>query len=60
MGRKYNDKSILAIKSSDVTEPGSKTTFGRPKMMWKDTVKKDVEALGGKPKWKILALDRDN
>lgn len=31
----------------------------KPKIRWEDTVKRGVEALGGKSNWNTLAIDRD-
>jgi len=31
----------------------------RPRMRWEDSIKKDVEYLGGTSKWRDLALDRE-
>jgi hypothetical protein len=36
-----------------------KRPLGRPRMRWKDIIKKDVEQLGGFSDWRNLALDRE-
>jgi hypothetical protein len=36
-----------------------KRPLGRPRMRWKDIIKKDVEQLGDVSNWRNLALDRE-
>ena len=43
----------------DVTEEGDRRRIGRPKMRWKDCVKRDLERAGTKgQEWKTIAEDR--
>jgi len=39
--------------------PAGRRPIGRPKMIWEDVVKKDVEELGGGKDWKARAADRE-
>jgi len=34
-----------------------KRPLGKPKLKWKDAVKRTIEALGSKPNWKIMVLE---
>lgn len=38
----------------------AKRPLGRPRLIWKDTIKKDVEALNGGSDLKVRALDRES
>jgi len=39
--------------------PAGKRPLGRPRMRWEDSIKKDVEHLGGASNWRDQTLDRE-
>lgn len=59
MGWSRLEESKSADTGSNSTKSCRKNPLGRPRICWKDVVKKDVEQLIGYSNWRNLAMDRE-